>query len=64
MALFLQRRPGPSNRSNVAPGSRRSILLFWTAGFREFLLWYVNLETRWPAPPSASTTWIVYSTLR
>ena len=28
----------------VAPGSRHSILLFWTAGFREFLLWYVNLE--------------------
>ena len=28
----------------VAPGSRHSILLFWTAGFREFLLWYANLE--------------------
>ena len=28
----------------LTPGSRRSVLLLWTAGFREFLLWYVNLE--------------------
>lgn len=28
----------------VTPGSRHSVLLIWTAGFREFLLWYVNLE--------------------
>ena len=28
----------------VAPGSRHSVLLLWTAGFRELLLWYVNLE--------------------
>ena len=28
----------------VTPGSRHSILLPWTAGFQEFLLWYVNLE--------------------
>ena len=28
----------------VTPGSRHSILLLWSAGFREFLLWYVNLE--------------------
>ena len=47
----------------VAPGSRHSILLFWTAGFREFLLWYVNLEDPMVRTPSVSTTWIVYSTL-
>lgn len=28
----------------VNPGSRHSILLLWSAGFREFMLWYVNLE--------------------
>ena len=28
----------------VVPGSRHSLLLFWTPGFQEFLLWYVNLE--------------------
>ena len=28
----------------VTPGSRHSVLLLWTAGFRELLLWYVNLE--------------------
>ena len=28
----------------VIPGSRHSILLLWTMGFVEFLLWYVNLE--------------------
>ncbi len=28
----------------VVPGSRHSVLLFWTPGFQEFLLWYVNLE--------------------
>ena len=29
----------------VAPGSRHSVLLLWTPGFRDLLLWYVNLET-------------------
>ena len=28
----------------VAPGSRHSVLLLWTAGFQKLLLWYVNLE--------------------
>ena len=28
----------------VAPGSRHSVLLFWTPGFQKFMLWYVNLE--------------------
>lgn len=28
----------------VTPGSHHSVLLLWTAGFREFLKWYVNLE--------------------
>ena len=28
----------------VTSGSRHSVLLLWTAGFRELLLWYVNLE--------------------
>ena len=28
----------------VTPGSRHSVLLLWTAGFRDLLLWYVNLE--------------------
>ncbi len=28
----------------ITPGSRHCILLIWTEGFREFLLWYVNLE--------------------
>ena len=28
----------------VIPGSRHSVLLLWTAGFGELLLWYVNLE--------------------
>ena len=28
----------------VTPGSHHSILLLWTAGFRDLLLWYVNLE--------------------
>ena len=28
----------------VTPGSRHSVLLLWTEGFRELLLWYVNLE--------------------
>ena len=28
----------------VTPGSRHSVLLLWTAGFGELLLWYVNLE--------------------
>ena len=28
----------------LTPGSRHSVLLLWTAGFRELLLWYVNLE--------------------
>ena len=28
----------------VSPGSRHSVLLLWTPGFRELLLWYVNLE--------------------
>ena len=28
----------------VTPGARHSVLLLWSAGFQEFLLWYVNLE--------------------
>ena len=28
----------------VTPGSRYSVMPIWAAGFREFLLWYVNLE--------------------
>ena len=28
----------------VTPGARHSVLLLWSAGFEEFLLWYVNLE--------------------
>ena len=28
----------------VAPDSRHSVMLLWTAGFRELLKWYVNLE--------------------
>ena len=28
----------------VTPGSGHSLLLLWTAGFGELLLWYVNLE--------------------
>ena len=28
----------------VTPGSRHSVLLLWTVGFEELLLWYVNLE--------------------
>ena len=28
----------------ITPGSRHSVLLFWTATFSEFLQWYVNLE--------------------
>ncbi len=28
----------------ITPGSRHSVILFWTAGFQEFLQWYVNLE--------------------
>ena len=28
----------------ITPGSRHSIILFWTATFGEHLLWYVNLE--------------------
>ena len=28
----------------IAPGSRHSVILFWTAGFQELLQWYVNLE--------------------
>ena len=36
---------GPSKPSEIiTPGSRHSILLLWAAEFREFLLWYVNLE--------------------
>ena len=28
----------------ITPGTRHSVILFWTAGFTEFLQWYVNLE--------------------
>ena len=28
----------------ITPGSRHSIILFWTAAFAEHLQWYVNLE--------------------
>ena len=35
----------------VTPGSRHSILLLWTEGFRELLLWYVNLETSMTRTP-------------
>ena len=28
----------------ITPGSRHSIILFWTEGFQELLQWYVNLE--------------------
>ena len=28
----------------VTPGSHHSVLLLWTTGFRELMLWYVNLE--------------------
>ena len=28
----------------TAPGARHSVLLIWTAGFSELLLWYVNIE--------------------
>lgn len=28
----------------ITPGSRHSVILFWTAGFQELLQWYVNLE--------------------
>ena len=28
----------------ISPGTRHSILLLWSAGFEELLLWYVNLE--------------------
>ena len=35
----------------VSPGSRHSVLLLWTPGFRELLLWYVNLETSMTRTP-------------
>ena len=35
----------------VAPGSRHSVLLLWTPGFRDLLLWYVNLETAMTRTP-------------
>ena len=28
----------------MTPGCRHSVLLLWTAGFGELLIWYVNLE--------------------
>lgn len=35
----------------TSPGSRHSVLLLWTPGFRDLLLWYVNLETSMTRTP-------------